>query len=131
MFCHKTPVQISLGIHLPQIAYFVFFYFFLLFWSKTSDFYFMKNQNAKYHNLLYSYCSPLALFFAIQINCMKRRDSCNKCWIGIVTFNMEIAPNFTLIWFLLNSFGKSCFKRESYKQMKKIQILKILRAPSI
>ena len=34
-------------------------------------------------------------------------------------------------WFQPNSFGEVCFLEESYENMQKIQILKILRAPSI
>ena len=33
-------------------------------------------------------------------------------------------------WFLLNSFGKMCFLKESYKQMHKFQVLTNLRASS-
>ena len=34
-------------------------------------------------------------------------------------------------WILLNSFGEMNFLEESYKYVQKIQILKILRAPSV
>ena len=43
----------------------------------------------------------------------------------------ENCSHFILKWFQPNSFGEVCLLEESYKITQKIQILKILRAPSI
>ena len=43
----------------------------------------------------------------------------------------ENCSHFILIWFQPNSFGEMCFLEKNYGNMQKIQILKILRAPSI
>ena len=49
----------------------------------------------------------------------------------IVNNNLqENCCNFTLKWFLLNSFGEVCFLEQNYKKMKKkIQIFKIWEYP--
>ena len=43
----------------------------------------------------------------------------------------ENCSHFILKWFQPNSFGEVCFLEEIYENMQRIQILKILRAPSI
>ena len=43
----------------------------------------------------------------------------------------ENCSHFKLKWFQPNSFEEVCFLEERYKNMQKIQILNILRAPSI
>ena len=55
------------------------------------------------------------------------------CWIKsrVRDFFCENCSHFILKWFQPNSFGELCFLEESYWNMQKIQILKILRAPSI
>ena len=50
-------------------------------------------------------------------------DYCVK--VILVDENLcEDCCNFTLKWFLLNSFGEMCFLKKSYKKMQKIQIFK-------
>ena len=55
---------------------------------------------------------------------------CVKLSLTEETF-CENCSNFTLKWLQPNSFGEMWFLEERYEKMQKIQILKILRMPSI
>ena len=57
-------------------------------------------------------------------------DYCVKYSLVYENF-CENCSHFILKWFQPNSFGEVCFLEESYKNMQKIHILKILRTPSI
>ena len=52
------------------------------------------------------------------------------CWIKSCVQDF-LWYHFILKWFQPNSFGEACSLEESYENLQKIQILKILRAPSI
>ena len=51
------------------------------------------------------------------------------CVVLCTRLFVKIALNFILKWFQPNSFGEVCFLGKSYKNLQRIQILKILRAP--